>query len=192
MISLFIAIPLVLVLLTCFISWFAITSKGNCIIKFIIITLTCTVAASIIISMPSFFGWPAHQEEMPLNEEISIIWASAIEPNAAAGTEGKIYYFIRHKNDDRFNFLEYSTPELTRLIEIEYSREEHERSRQIQKMIMGNNGLPIDGKMKKGDGNDKKGKSQGQEGNRENHDSHSNKGEFNFFISPPPNLIPKN
>jgi len=192
MISLFIAIPIILLLLTCLISWFAITSKGKFIIKFIVITLTGTIAASIIVSMPSFFGWPAQKEEMPLNEEIRIIWASAIEPNPSTGIEGKVYYFIRYKNDDRFNLLEYNTPELTRLIEIDYSREAHEQSRQIQKMIMGNNGLPIDGKMQQGKPSGKEGKAQGREGNRENYDSHSEKGEFNFFISPPPNLIPKN
>lgn len=129
---------------------------------------------------------------MPINEEISIIWTSAIEPNPSSGLEGKIYYFIRYKDDDRFNFLEYNTPELTRLIEMEYTREAHEQSRQIQQMIMGNNGFPIDGKMQQGDKSGKEGKSKGQEGNRENHDSHSDKGKFNFFISPPPNLIPKN
>lgn len=192
MINLFIAIPLILFLLACMLSWFTITSKGNLLIKFVAITLTCAISASVIISMPSFFGWPAQKEEMPLNEEISIIWTSAVEPNLASGIEGKIYYFIRYKNGDRFNLLEYNTPELTRLIEMEYSRQEHEKSRQIQQMIMGNNGLPIDGEMRGKEGGGKEGEAKGQKGNRENHDSHSDKGEFNFFISPPPNLLPKN
>ena len=163
-----IGIPVAFVIISAILLWFVIGSKGNWLLKAVVIAATLCFSLGMWNSIEGLQGWPTKE---PLPAKFLLHWAVIEEGNKQTDTPGNIYLWVEDLADKKettnwFSFLPKEMTDKPRVYKIPYSRDVHE---QLQKAMEG---------MKKGKrfvGENKGGKL-GQEGEGEGKDGKNGQG----------------
>lgn len=119
------AIPFGFIILAMIILWIMIGIKGNWWMKSCIIVITSFFSLAVWMAMPSYMGWPAHDE---LPSKYQVFWIVVSEPNKESS--GAIFVWLRglESTHNKYNLFEYKASLEPRAYHFKYSRELHEQS----------------------------------------------------------------
>ena len=146
-----IALPILLLIFGGLTFWMLSESKLKWYFKSVCIFSFCLFTVVFWVSIHSFLGWPADEDDMP--EKILIHWVIIKEPNKFTKSDGAIYVLLQSVGDkkvnDFLNFFGYKKGSMEpRLYGLSYDRELHEK---LEKQIMPHlrKGQPVAGKLTK-------------------------------------------
>ena len=204
-----IGIPVAFVIISAILLWFVIGSKGNWLLKAVVIAATLCFSLGMWNSVEGLQGWPTKE---PLPAKFLLHWAVIEEGNKQTDTPGNIYLWVedmadKNENPNWFSFLPKQMTDKPRVYKVPYSRAVHE---QLQKAMEGMKkgkrfvGENKNGKIGNGEGEGKDGKGEGGKGKGKGYDKPGQGkkgpgGEFDFSQEqdivfhelPPAKLPPK-
>jgi hypothetical protein len=169
--------------------WLLTESTVRWYLKVACISVFCIFTVVFWLTIHSFLGWPALEDDLP--DKVLIHWVVIKEPNKTTNFDGAIYFLLEsaeEEGDSLIGFFGYKSddPE-PRLYGLSYSRKLHEK---IEKQMMGRlrRGQPVVGrfsKMKKGAGEGE------EEANRDGGGSQSQRQEWEFHYLLPSDFLEK-
>ncbi|MAH45116.1 hypothetical protein CMI37_04755 [Candidatus Pacearchaeota archaeon] len=147
-----IALPILLLVFGGLTFWVLTESSLKWYFKITCISVFCIFTVIFWLSIHSFLGWPALEDDMP--EKIAIHWIVIKEPNKISKSKGKIYVLAESVKEEESSslarFFGYRRAKIEpRLYGLKYSRDLHE---QIEKQLMPKlkSGRPVAGRFLKG------------------------------------------
>ncbi len=147
-----IALPILLLVFGGLSFWMLSESKLRWYLKAACISAFCIFTVVFWMSIHSFLGWPADEEDIP--EKVLIHWVIIKEPNKFMEFDGKIYVLVESAEEVESNkflkFFGYGKDRIEpRLHGLKYNRNLHEH---LQKQVIPRlkSGRPIFGRLAKG------------------------------------------
>ena len=152
------------------------------------ISVFCVFTVIFWLSIHSFLGWPALEDDMP--ETVLVHWVVIKEPNKATKFEGAIYFLLESTEKETSFFGYHSSDPEPRLYGLPYSRGLHE---QIEKQMRGKlqRGQPVVGKFSKIKGGQAKKGDRGKSNDKKGGGSESQEQEWQFHPLRPSNFLRK-
>ena len=130
-----VGIPIAFVIISAILLWFIIGSKGNWLLKAVVIAVTLCFSLGVWNSVAGLQGWPTKE---PLPAKFLLHWAVVEEGNKQTDTPGNIYLWVEDIGDKKknnvFSFLPKEMTDKPRVYKIPYDRNTHE---QLQKALEG-------------------------------------------------------
>ena len=192
-----ITFPILLLLFGGLTLWLLAESRLKWYLKAVCISVFCCFTVIFWLSIHTFLGWPAQENDMP--EAMNVHWVIVKEPDKITGNAGRIFFLLESTEppliDSLLEFFSYSREDNEpRLFGMAYSRKLHE---QIEKDLMPQlkKGQVVRGKLSKGEGSEngegKEGKN-GKSGSKNGLGDESQEQEWIFHILRPAQIQRKN
>ena len=179
-----IALPILLLVFGGLTFWTLTESTLKWYLKTACISSFCVFTIIFWLSISTFLGWAAHEDDVP--DKVLIHWVIIKEPNKFTKFKGKIYVLLEAANEKEPNkfikFFGYKKDKVEpRLYGLAYSRSLHE---QLEKSVIPRlrKGQPVTGKLAKGEPTGEKGKKGNEKGpnNKKGGGSESQEQEWHF------------
>jgi hypothetical protein len=123
-----IGIPIAFTLVTALLLWFVIGSKGNWFVKFLSIVATLFFGFAVWNSIDQLVGWPTN---VPLPKKYVYHWGVVKEDKEII----VLVEEINPKASDGFDLLPEDITKQPRLHRLDYSKEDHKKIEQANKMV---------------------------------------------------------
>ena len=188
-----IALPILLLTFGGLTFWLLTESKLKWYLKTACIGTFCVFTVVFWLTIHSFLGWPALDEDSP--NKVLVHWVVIKEPNKQINFKGAIYFLLESaekENQSLLRFFGYkSNSREPRLFGFPYSRDLHE---QVEKNMRGKlqRGQPVMGELSKtkGEGSAKKGEA-GKSSSKKGGGSESQEQKWEFHFLRPSDFLEK-